>query len=63
MAKTFAGSNETKEFRISCLSARRGSPVDTELSVSIGRGCNCNSFGDIFNRGKIGGLDGKELRG
>lgn len=39
MAKTFASSNGTKEFRVSCLSARQGSPVDTGLSLSIGRGC------------------------
>lgn len=35
VAKTFASSNEAKEFRISCFSPK--SPVDTELS--IGRGC------------------------
>lgn len=35
-AETFADRNETKEFRVSCLSARQESPVNTGLSINIG---------------------------
>lgn len=64
MGKTFASSNETKEFRISCFSPWPESPVNTELSIS--RGCCCViaiNFGMFLIEENNGGLYGKESIG
>ena len=64
VAKAFASSSETKELRVSCLSAMWGSPVDNKLSVNIGRGCcylTAIHLGIFLRGGKTGGLDGKRI--